>query len=111
VTDVDATELVGRLSALEIACVIYTDVLRDGMVSGPNVEAVARVVTASRAPVVASGGVAALEHLEALEAVGAESAIVGRALYDGVLKLGELPRRFLVRPEPRRADPSKEGSK
>jgi phosphoribosylformimino-5-aminoimidazole carboxamide ribonucleotide (ProFAR) isomerase len=44
--------------------------------------------------------VGTLEHIERLEAAGAEAAIVGRALYDGVLKLAELPPRYLVRPAP-----------
>jgi len=65
--------------------VLYTDVERDGMLGGPNIEltrALAGVIG-----VLASGGVASVEHLSALAAAGAEGAIIGTALYDGRLAL------------------------
>jgi phosphoribosylformimino-5-aminoimidazole carboxamide ribotide isomerase len=97
VSETEATELARRLSALDIACVIYTDIARDGMVTGPNVEATRRMVEASRVPVVASGGVSGSEDLEELEKTGCQAVIVGRALYDGAVRLGDLPPRFLRR--------------
>jgi phosphoribosylformimino-5-aminoimidazole carboxamide ribotide isomerase len=66
--------------------VLYTDVARDGMGSGPNVAATAALAERSPFPIIASGGVGTEAHLSALAAVpNVESAIVGRALYDGSL--------------------------
>jgi len=67
--------------------VLYTDIGRDGMLGGPNVEATREV--AQILPVLASGGVASLEHLRELAGAGAEGAIVGSALYSGKLRLQE----------------------
>lgn len=88
VSDVRATELVRGLGGSPIAAVLYTDVARDGTGAGPNVEATAALAAASPFPVIASGGVATTQHLSALAAIpNVESAIVGRALYDGSLTL------------------------
>ena len=67
------------------AAVIYTDIARDGMLTGVNVAATAALARAVRLPVIASGGVAGVEDITALRAEGAgiEGAILGRALYDG----------------------------
>jgi phosphoribosylformimino-5-aminoimidazole carboxamide ribotide isomerase len=65
--------------------VLYTDVERDGMLGGPNIELTRAL--ASVIGVLASGGVATVEHLSALAAAGAEGAIIGTALYDGRLAL------------------------
>ena len=71
-----------------IGAVLYTDVARDGTGSGPNVEATRALAEASPFPVIASGGVGTLAHLRALAAIAnVESAVVGRALYDGSLTL------------------------
>jgi phosphoribosylformimino-5-aminoimidazole carboxamide ribotide isomerase len=70
--------------------IIYTDIATDGMLSGPNLVGLAAVIKAAGVPVVASGGVATVTHLEALAEVGAEAAIVGKALYTGALPLSAL---------------------
>jgi phosphoribosylformimino-5-aminoimidazole carboxamide ribotide isomerase len=64
--------------------VIYTDIARDGMLSGPNLDALGAVAEASPVPVIASGGIATIEHLCAVRALGPRihAAIVGKALYD-----------------------------
>jgi phosphoribosylformimino-5-aminoimidazole carboxamide ribotide isomerase len=68
---------------------IYTDISRDGTLTTPNFTATGRLVKSVSVPVVASGGVARLEHLKRLAKLGAEGAIVGRALYTGDLDLKE----------------------
>jgi phosphoribosylformimino-5-aminoimidazole carboxamide ribotide isomerase len=76
-----------RLAALGVRHVVYTDVARDGLLTGPDIEttrAVARILK-----VIGSGGVATLDHLRALAEAGAEGAIVGTALYEGKLALNE----------------------
>ena len=70
---------------LPLAAIVYTDILRDGMMSGPNVEATAELARASPFPVIASGGVTTLEDVVRLGDAGAAGAIIGRALYEGTL--------------------------
>ncbi len=84
-SDVTATDLARRFEDSGAAAVIYTDIARDGMLGGVNVEATAALARAVSLPVIASGGVAGLEDIVALRAAGAgiEGAIIGRALYDG----------------------------
>jgi phosphoribosylformimino-5-aminoimidazole carboxamide ribotide isomerase len=90
VSRLSATDVVLDLAGAPIAAVLYTDVARDGMGSGPNVPATAALASRSPFPVIASGGVATVEHLKALAAIeNVESAIVGRALYDGSLSIEE----------------------
>ena len=84
-SDVSATELAQRFEGAGAAAVIYTDIARDGMLGGVNVDATAALARAVSLPVIASGGVAGVEDLVALRAAqaGIEGAIIGRALYDG----------------------------
>lgn len=82
-----ATDLLKAVSGLEVGAVIYTDISRDGMLNGPNIPALREIVGFSSFPVIASGGIARLEDLRAVQALGprVEGAIVGKALYDGKL--------------------------
>jgi len=70
-----------------VAAIIYTDIDRDGALTGVNVEQTALLALSTSIPVIASGGVASLDDLTALKATGApfEGVISGRALYDGRL--------------------------
>jgi phosphoribosylformimino-5-aminoimidazole carboxamide ribotide isomerase len=87
VSDTRAIDLLKEVGGLAIAAVIYTDIARDGMLSGPNLLALKEVVVASSFPVIASGGISRVEDLLAVRALGPriEGAIVGKALYDGKL--------------------------
>jgi phosphoribosylformimino-5-aminoimidazole carboxamide ribotide isomerase len=82
-----ATELALRFEDVGVAAIIYTDIGRDGMLSGLNLDQTIDLATQVTTPVIASGGVGSLDDLEALRraAVGTriEGVIVGRALYDG----------------------------
>jgi phosphoribosylformimino-5-aminoimidazole carboxamide ribotide isomerase len=90
---VRAVDLVRQLADAPIGAVLYTDVARDGTGVGPNIEATAALAAASPFPVIASGGVGSLEHLRALAVIpNVESAVVGRALYDGSITLEEAVR-------------------
>ncbi|MBX3188326.1 MAG: 1-(5-phosphoribosyl)-5-[(5-phosphoribosylamino)methylideneamino]imidazole-4-carboxamide isomerase [Labilithrix sp.] len=90
VSRVTAIDLVRALEDAPIGAVLYTDVSRDGTGAGPNVEATAALAAASPFPVIASGGVGTAAHLRALAAIpNVESAVVGRALYDGSLSLDD----------------------
>ena len=90
-TDVQVTDLAKSFEAAGVAAIIYTDILRDGAMKGPNVQATADLANAVDIPVIASGGVSSLEDLRALKACGAplNGAISGRALYDGAIDLAE----------------------
>ena len=90
VTQKTVVEMLGDAGGLPLAAIIYTDIGRDGMMSGPNVAATTLVVAAARPiPVIASGGVTTVKDIQALKEVGAAGAIIGRALYEGKLTLEE----------------------
>lgn len=85
VLDLPAVTLARELAELGAARIIYTDIGRDGMLVGANVAAMRQMAEAVEIPVVASGGVTTERDLEELGRIGAEAAIVGKALYDGKL--------------------------
>ena len=87
VSETNAIDLLKELSSCAIGAVIYTDIARDGMLSGPNLAALKEVVEHSSFPVIASGGITRIEDLQAVQSLGPriEGAIVGKALYDGKL--------------------------
>ena len=68
---------------------IYTDISRDGTLTGPNFESTAQLKASINSPVIASGGVASIDHLVRLSQLGMEGAIVGQALYTGKVDLQE----------------------
>ncbi len=90
-TDVQVTDLAKSFEDAGVAAIIYTDILRDGAMGGPNIEATAALARAVDIPVIASGGVSSLADLIALRDCGADlnGAISGRALYDGAINLTE----------------------
>ena len=89
-TQVNALDLAGDLDAVGCRRIIFTDVSRDGALSGPNVDAVRLMAQGVRASVIASGGVSQVGDIVALAGLaplGVEGVIVGKALYDGRLDL------------------------
>lgn len=99
VSTVEATELAEQFDALPLAAVIYTDISRDGMLEGPNLESTRALADRLRTPVIASGGVGSLEDIERLATLPVSGAIVGRALYDGRFRLCEARERAGEEPE------------
>ncbi|MGJ5621272.1 1-(5-phosphoribosyl)-5-[(5-phosphoribosylamino)methylideneamino]imidazole-4-carboxamide isomerase [Sulfitobacter sp. MF3-043] len=87
-TDVMVTDLAKSFEDAGVAAIIYTDIMRDGAMGGPNISATADLARAVKIPVIASGGVSSLDDLIALRDTGViEGAISGRALYDGAIDL------------------------
>lgn len=90
VSEITALDLARRCAALPLAALVYTDISRDGMLQGANVEATAELARAVPLPVIASGGVTTLDDVRRLAEREIPGCIVGRALYEGRLKLPEL---------------------
>jgi phosphoribosylformimino-5-aminoimidazole carboxamide ribotide isomerase len=78
-----------ELAALGVRRFVYTDIARDGTLTEPNFAAYESAVSAMGTAIIASGGIASVEHLRRLASIGVEGAIVGRALYDGRVELRE----------------------
>ncbi len=90
VTEKKATELAKELEGFGVAAIIYTDIARDGMMQGPNIEATKALAESISIPVIASGGVSSLadiRNLLAIEASGVSGVITGKAIYTGALDL------------------------
>lgn len=83
-----AVEFAGRCASWPLAAVVYTDISRDGMMQGPNFDALAELAAAVPLSVIASGGVTTLEDIRRLVELKLAGCIVGRALYEGTLDLG-----------------------
>jgi phosphoribosylformimino-5-aminoimidazole carboxamide ribotide isomerase len=90
VSEMSALDLARSLAHLPLAALVYTDISRDGMMQGANVDAMAEMARAVPIPVIASGGVTTLDDVRRLAAAGLAGCIVGRALYEGQLTLREI---------------------
>ncbi len=82
-------EFAVRAAKLPLAAIIYTDITKDGMMTGPNFERTKALVEAVELPVIASGGVSSIEDIQKVAELGAAAAIIGRSLYEGNLKLSD----------------------
>ncbi len=95
VSDARATDLAKRFEADGVSAIVYTDIARDGMMQGVNVQATVAMAEASSIPVIASGGITDIEDIRALLAVsdrGICGAITGRAIYEGTLDVAQAQR-------------------
>jgi phosphoribosylformimino-5-aminoimidazole carboxamide ribotide isomerase len=105
-SSVEATAFARTHGTLPLAGIVYTDIARDGMLSGVNVEATVGLAEATAVPVIASGGVKSLEDISALVTAFAASsgtllgAITGRAIYSGTLDFRAGQARFDQEPAP-----------
>ena len=89
-TKIKATELAQRMQEHGVWGIIYTDISRDGMLTGPNIEATKALVDSLKIPVIASGGVSSIEDIKKLSKIqNLWGVIVGKALYSGTIKLSE----------------------
>ena len=91
----DVIDMAKRFEDDGVEAIVYTDISRDGMMQGVNVEATAALARAAAIPVIASGGITNIEDVRALCEVadeGISGAITGRAIYEGTLDLAEAQR-------------------
>src|SRR5918998_1670675 len=88
-SDARAVDVAQRLARSRVRHFVYTDIRRDGTLSGPNVQGLSELIDQIDANVIASGGIASLEDITAVATIGASGAIIGRALYDGRIDLAE----------------------
>lgn len=91
---VEAIGLARDMQDMGVETIIYTDISRDGMLSGPNIQAMQKMARSVGCEVIASGGVKDMEDLKALSKTGVAGVIVGKALYEGRLDLEEAARIF-----------------
>ncbi len=80
-------EFAAQADELPLAAIIYTDISKDGMLSGPNIERTRALVETVKTPVIASGGVKEADDIRRLKPIGVAGVIVGRSLYEGTLTL------------------------
>ena len=91
-TAMSVVDLVKKIEHLPLTAIVFTDIKRDGMLTGPNIESTAQLARSTHIPVIASGGVSRIEDIEGLltvEQFGVSGVIIGRALYTGNLDLRE----------------------
>lgn len=86
-SEVSVLELANRMKGLGVQRLLYTDIARDGMLTGPDIDTNARLVQETGMGVLASGGVSSVEDIRRLAPAGVEGVIVGRALYTGAVSL------------------------
>ncbi|HEY9078616.1 1-(5-phosphoribosyl)-5-[(5-phosphoribosylamino)methylideneamino]imidazole-4-carboxamide isomerase [Magnetovibrio sp.] len=92
VSDISAIELAKKFEDAGVAAIIFTDIGRDGLMQGPNIDSTLELARAISTPVIASGGVSSMDDLRALQARGGdilEGVISGRAVYDGQIEVRE----------------------
>jgi len=91
-TGVDAMDMARRFEGSGVRAIVFTDIKRDGTLTGPNLESIERLVSVVKIPIIASGGISGIEDIRALLGIkkpGVEGVIVGKALYSGAIDLRE----------------------
>jgi phosphoribosylformimino-5-aminoimidazole carboxamide ribotide isomerase len=88
-TQREATEVAASAAGWPLASIVYTDIGHDGMLLGPSIEAIERMLAASSVPVIAAGGVSDIEDVRRLRATGLAGVVIGRAIYESTVDLAE----------------------
>lgn len=89
-SEVKALDLIQSLEQIGVATIVYTDIFKDGMMSGPNFKELGEVNQATTMQVIASGGVTQVSDVEQLGRMDLYGAIIGKALYEGTIQLNQL---------------------
>lgn len=96
VSEIKAVDLGIKMRELGVKTVIYTDISKDGMMSGANLEGTREMILKTGLNIIASGGISSMKDLEGAAESGSYGAIIGKALYNGALDLKEVLMRFEV---------------
>jgi phosphoribosylformimino-5-aminoimidazole carboxamide ribotide isomerase len=88
-TLVEVLHLSREMTEVGVRRFIYTDIRRDGTLTEPNFDMMERLIAGTNVPIIVAGGISRLEHLRRIKELGAEGAIIGKALYTGDINLGE----------------------
>lgn len=94
VSEASASDLCRQMKAYGVRHIVYTDISKDGMLSGPNVEATKALTEETDMDIIASGGMSAMEDLRRLHEAGVRGAIIGKALYENRIDLKEAVETF-----------------
>jgi phosphoribosylformimino-5-aminoimidazole carboxamide ribotide isomerase len=89
VTELRAIDIAAKVSDWPLAAIVYTDIARDGMLTGPNVEQLELMCQATKVPIIASGGIGSVDDVRKLKHLPIAGIIIGRALYEGSVDLKE----------------------
>lgn len=85
--DLTVRELAGKAQHLPLGAIVYTDVQRDGMLTGPDLSTTAELIATTKKPVIASGGISSVEDVARCKEIGCAGVIIGRAYYEGRIDL------------------------
>ena len=88
-SQVEAEQLIRDMRGVGVSRYLYTDISRDGTLTGPNFDALDGLTTIPDVKIIAAGGISSVEHLLRLSEIGVESAVVGTAIYTGDIDLGQ----------------------
>lgn len=94
VSNVTAVDLCLKMKDYGVNTIIYTDISKDGMMSGPNIESTKDLIEKTGMDIIASGGVSKIEDVENVNNINASGVIIGKSLYNGALNLKEVIDRF-----------------
>lgn len=94
VSNVLAKDLAMEMVRMGVKHIVYTDILRDGMLSGPNVEYTKLLTDQTGIEIIASGGMSSMDDLENLHNAGVKGAIIGKALYEKKIDLAEAIKKY-----------------
>jgi phosphoribosylformimino-5-aminoimidazole carboxamide ribotide isomerase len=94
ISNVTAVDLCLKMKEYGVKTVIYTDISKDGMMSGPNIESTKELIEKTGMDVIASGGVSKLEDVENVKNINAAGVIIGKALYNGAIDLAEVLEKY-----------------
>ncbi len=94
VSDITAVDLCLKMKEYGVNTIIYTDISKDGMMCGPNIEATKDLIENTGMDIIASGGVSTMEDIENVNNINAAGVIIGKALYNGTLNLKDVINRF-----------------
>lgn len=94
VSNISALDLCLKMKNVGVKTIIYTDISKDGMMSGPNIESTKELIEKTKLDIIASGGISSMSDLDNIQKINAQGVIIGKALYNGALNLRDVIDKF-----------------